>query len=172
MHKAFIIASACAVALAGLPALSADAASADLVGPDGQNMGRIEMIQAPHGVLVTVDASGLEPGRHGFHIHQTGKCDAPSFESAGDHFAPEGHGHGFLSDDGYHAGDLPNLYAADDGTARADAFATAVSLEEGALNSLFDQDGSAFIIHERMDSYGDQAGAGGRVACGVITPGQ
>lgn len=170
MQKAFIVASACAVALAGAPALAADTASAQLVGPNGEEMGRVEMIQGPHGVLVTVDATGLAPGRHGFHIHQTGQCQGPSFESAGDHYAPEGHGHGFLSDEGYHAGDLPNLYADANGTARAEYFATGVSLGDGAPNTLFDQDGSAFIIHERLDSYGDQAGAGGRVACGVITP--
>ncbi len=174
MRNPFAIASAAAaaVALTAVSALAADTASADLVGPDGQQMGRVEMVQGPHGVLVTLDVRGLAPGGHGFHIHQKGVCEGPSFESAGDHYAPEGHGHGFLSDDGYHAGDLPNITAGEDGIARADAFATEVSLDENAPNTLLDQDGSAFIIHERMDSYGDQAMAGGRVACGVITPGQ
>jgi superoxide dismutase, Cu-Zn family len=175
MQKAFFIvsaAAAAAVALVGLPALAADTASADLVGPDGEQMGRVEMVQGPHGVLVTMEARGLAAGGHGFHIHQTGVCEGPSFESAGEHYAPEGHGHGFLSDDGYHAGDLPNITAGEDGIARADAFATGISLAEDVPNTVFDQDGSAVVIHERMDSYGDEAGAGGRVACGVITPGQ
>ncbi len=171
MQNAFIIASACAIALAGAPALSADTASAELAGPDGEQMGQVEMIQGPHGVLITVEASGLAEGGHGFHIHQTGKC-APDFDAAGDHYAPDGNGHGFLADDGYHAGDLPNLHAGADGRAQADYFTDRISLAEDDPNTVFDDDGSAFIIHERMDSYGDQAGAGGRVACGVITPGQ
>lgn len=175
MQNGFVIASACAGALvgvlAGAPALAADTASADLAGPDGEQMGRVEMIQGPHGVLITVQATGLAEGGHGFHIHQVGKCE-PDFEAAGEHYAPEGNEHGFLADDGYHAGDLPNLHAGSDGNAQADYFTNRISLAEGESNTVFDEDGSAFIIHERMDSYGDQAGAGGRVACGVITPGQ
>lgn len=171
MQRAIVIASACALALLGAPALAAEAASAQLVGPDGEEVGRVEMIQGPHGVLVTVDASGLAEGGHGFHIHEVGTCE-PDFEAAGDHYAPDDSGHGFLADDGYHAGDLPNLHAGADGLARADYFTDRISLAEGDPNTVFDDDGSAFIIHERMDSYGDEAGAQGRVACGVITPGQ
>jgi Cu-Zn family superoxide dismutase len=171
MQKAFIMASACAVALAAAPALAADRASAQLVGPNGEEMGTVEMVQGPHGVLVTVEASGLAEGGHGFHIHEVGTCE-PDFEAAGEHYAPEGHGHGFLAEGGYHAGDLPNLHAGADGVARADIFATTISLAEGEPNTVLDQDGSAFIIHERVDSYGDEAGSEGRVACGVINPGE
>ena len=172
MQKAFIIASVSAIALAGAaPAMSAETAKAQLVGPAGEEMGEVTLIQGPHGVLITLGATGLVPGLHGFHIHEVGQCE-PDFEAAGDHHAPDGHGHGFLSDDGYHAGDLPNLHVDPDGTARADFFTTSVSLEPDGANTLFDDDGSAFIVHERMDSYGDEAGAGGRLACGVITPDQ
>lgn len=178
MQNAGIIAPVCAAVLgvvgvlAGAPALAADTASAALVGPNGEEMGSVEFVQGPQGVLVTVDASGLAPGRHGIHVHQTGTCDGPGFESAGEHFAPEGHGHGFLSTQGFHGGDLPNLYADATGAARGDFFAMGFSLADGTPDSLFDADGSAIIIHEHMDSYGEEAGAGGRVACGVVTPGE
>jgi superoxide dismutase, Cu-Zn family len=174
MQKVFVTASALAAALVAIgmaPASAQDTASADLAGPDGQGMGRIEMIEGPHGVLVTVRATGLPEGGHGFHIHQVGTCE-PDFEAAGEHFAPEGNGHGFLADDGFHGGDLPNLHAGADGKAQADYFTDRISLAEGEANTVFDEDGSAFIVHERMDSYGDEAMAGGRIACGVITPGQ
>ena len=49
-----------------------------------------------------------------------------------------------------------------------DFFTTAVTLGRGADHSLFDADGSAFIVHAQPDSYGAEAGAGERVACGVI----
>jgi Cu-Zn family superoxide dismutase len=171
MQKAFIIASAMTAALAAAPALAQETASADLAGPNGESMGRVEMIQGPHGVLVTVEASGLAEGGHGFHVHQVGTCE-PDFEAAGEHYAPEGKGHGFLAEGGYHAGDLPNLHAGADGMAHADYFTDRISLAEGEPNTVFDEDGSAVMVHERMDSYGDEAGAGGRVACGVIRPGQ
>ena len=145
-------------------------ATAHLVGTDGQSLGTVVLIEGPNGVLVQADVIGLSPGGHGFHIHAVGACE-PDFGAAGDHFNPEGIGHGFMEEGGWHAGDLPNIYAAADGTARADVFTAAVTLTPGADNSIFDADGSAIIIHAGPDSYGESPGAGDRVACGVIRPG-
>ncbi len=131
-------------------------------------MGTVTLTQGSQGVLVSADLSGLTPGGHGFHIHETGSCK-PDFSAAGDHFAPEGIEHGYFNQNGHHAGDLPNIYAHEDGTARADFFSGAVTLEEGKSNSILDGDGSAIIVHEKPDTYGAEAGAGGRVGCGVIT---
>jgi Cu-Zn family superoxide dismutase len=171
MQKACIIASAVAAVLAGAPALAADTASAQLVGTNGEEMGTVEMRQGPAGVLITVEASGLAPGEHGFHIHQVGACE-PDFKAAGEHYAPGGTAHGFLSEGGPHAGDLPNIVAGEDGTATAEHFTTLISLADDATNTLFDEDGSAVIIHEKADNYADATAAGGRIACGVIAPGQ
>ena len=146
-------------------------ATAHLVGPDGRAMGTVTLIEGPNGVLVQADVTGLSPGGHGFHIHAVGACE-PDFSAAGDHFNPEGIGHGFMEDGGWHAGDLPNIYAAADGTARADVFTAAVTLTPGPENSIFDADGSAIIVHAKPDSYGESPGAGDRVACGVIRPGE
>ena len=64
--------------------------------------------------------------------------------------------------------DLPNIHAGSDGTARADYFTAKVTLAEGDDTSLFDDDGSAIIVHAKPDSYGPDPAAGDRVACGVI----
>ncbi len=142
-------------------------ATATMRGPDGEEMGTVTLIQGPRGVLVQARISGLSEGPHGFHIHETGAC-APGFSAAGDHFNPTGVGHGPLYAGGHHAGDLPNLIAHDNGDAMADYYTPDVTLADGLAHSLFDADGSAFIIHEGPDSYGEDAGAGGRAACGVI----
>ena len=142
-------------------------ATAALAGPDGAAMGTVTLTQTPLGVLVAVEVNGLPVGGHGFHIHETGTC-APDFAAAGDHFNPTDAGHGFNHPDGMHAGDLPNIYAGADGTARADYFTAAITLDAGADHSVLDADGSAIIIHEKPDTYGSDAGAGGRIACGVI----
>ena len=142
-------------------------ASAAMTGPDGADMGTVTLTQGPNGVLVSADARGLAPGFHGFHIHETGDC-TPDFSAAGGHFNPEEIGHGFMEAEGWHEGDMPNIYAGMDGIARADYFSTAVTLAEGADTSIFDDDGSAIIIHEKPDTYGADPGAGSRVACGVI----
>lgn len=142
-------------------------AVAAMLGADGASMGTVTLTQTPHGVLIAADVSGLAPGGHGFHIHAVGSC-TPDFAAAGDHFNPGDVGHGYLNSGGVHAGDLPNIYASADGAARADYFTTTITLDAGADHSLFDTDGSAIIIHENPDTYGADAGAGGRVACGVI----
>ena len=141
-------------------------ATAMLSGPNGVAMGIVSFTQTPHGVLVSADVSGLEPGGHGFHIHEFGDC-TPDFSAAGDHFNPGDRTHGYYPESGYHAGDMPNIYAHADGTARADHLVPAISLGSGD-KSVFDADGSAIIVHEKPDTYGIDAGAGGRVACGVI----
>lgn len=142
-------------------------AAATMSGADGSPMGTVTLEQGPNGVLISADISGLTPGAHGFHIHTIGAC-TPDFSAAGGHFAPGGQGHGFMDPDGRHGGDLPNLHAAGDGTARADVFTDLVTLAADAETSIFDSDGSAIIIHAEPDSYGPEPGAGDRVACGVI----
>jgi Cu-Zn family superoxide dismutase len=163
-----VIVAACGPAESG-PVEIATGASAQIMGADGESLGTVTLTQGGNGVLVQADLSGLTPGGHGFHIHETGSC-APDFAAAGDHFAPAGVEHGYFNPDGHHAGDLPNIYADADGSARADFFSSAITLAEGDPNSLFDEDGSAIIVHERPDTYGADAGAGGRVGCGVISP--
>ena len=142
-------------------------ASAEMRSPEGAAMGMVTLTQGPNGVLVSADVAGLAPGSHGFHIHEVGSC-SPDFSAAGDHFAVGGQEHGYMNDGGDHAGDMPNIYAHADGTARADVFNDAITLASGKDNSITDGDGAAIIIHEKGDSYGADAGAGGRVACGVI----
>ena len=68
-------------------------------------------------------------------------------------------------------GDLPNLYAAADGSVRAEFFTTRVSISGGAAPALLDENGSAVIIHEHPDDHMIQpnGGAGGRIRCGIIS---
>jgi Cu-Zn family superoxide dismutase len=97
-----------------------------------------------------------------------GKCEPP-FKSAGDHFAPQKHGHGFLSKSGRHAGDMPNIHVPENGALTVEFFVPDVRLKDGS-NALMDKDGSALLIHAKPDDYhSDPSGnAGDRIACGVI----
>ena len=149
-------------------------AQAVLQSPTGDAMGTVAFRQAAGGVLVMADLKGLSPGGHAFIIHETGQC-APDFSAAGDHFNPDDAEHGLIhpawkrGESGGHGGDLPNIYAASDGSARADFFTVGITLDEGPRNSVFDTDGSAIVVHERPDSYGaEESDTGSRVACGVI----
>ena len=127
--------------------------------------------------------NGLTKGKHAVHIHETGTCEPCS--AAKGHFDPGPNSN--TSPDGnhpFHAGDLVNINitsmssdVTDEdgmplGSGRLRTLTTRVTLSDGPL-SLFDADGSAFIIHVDPDSYcpgGEEAGCAGgaRAACGVI----
>lgn len=156
---------------AGSLAAQQRTATATLTNPAGDEVGQAELTETPgHGVLIRVRLHGLAPGVHAFHIHQTGQCTAPDFSSAGGHFAPRGHAHGFMNADGMHAGDLLNLHIPASGTVTTERLAPGVTLMPDAEGSLMDGDGSALVIHQNPDDYTSQpAGGGGpKLACGVI----
>lgn len=125
-------------------------------------------------VEITVQVTGLKPGTHGIHLHAVGKCEAPGFTTAGGHFDPGPSG--MMDADmnhPFHMGDLPNLVADAKGAATWKATTNRVTLGAGPL-SLFDEDGSAIVIHANPDqgvTAESKAGLSGgpRVACGVIT---
>jgi len=122
--------------------------------------------------------SKLKPGRHAIHIHETGNCEP--FSAAKGHYDgnidpqinPEANVTPGLGNHPYHLGDLPNLMVNDDRKATLYTITSRVTLTEG-LNTVFDKDGSAFIIHELEDKYlpdppTKDAPGGPRIACGVI----
>lgn len=148
------------------------AGKAIFIDADGKQVGSAVLSQTPHGVLIGVEIRGLSPGEHAFHIHERGTClPGDGFESAGGHYAPLGRAHGYLVQEGAHAGDMPNQYVGADGVMRAQVLNAGVTLERGRKTSLFDADGSALVVHEGADDYRSQpaGNAGKRVACGVIT---
>jgi len=152
-------------------AASGERASSELKDKNGKIVGRATFREEPDGVLVRLEVQGLTPGLHAVHVHAVGKCEGPAFASAGGHFNPAQKKHGFKSPDGPHAGDLPNMLVAKDGSGRFEALTDAITLRPGPT-SVFDSDGSAIVVHAASDDdMTDPAGnSGDRVACGVIVP--
>ncbi|MEM5516978.1 superoxide dismutase family protein [Henriciella sp. AS95] len=143
-------------------------ATGDLLGDDGSTIGSINMIEGPNGIVmeVSVDEGGLEPGWHAIHFHQTGDCsDTGEYKESGGHVGKSEGGHGLLNPDGPEPGDLPNLYAFEDGSVHYETFTDIISISD-----VLDDDGGAIIIHEGRDDHLTQpiGGAGGRVACSVV----
>ncbi len=155
---------------AALPASAEMLANAQLKDGSGKAVGDVDLVQTQDGVLIKLQLKGISPGEHAFHIHAVGKCEAP-FESAGPHFNPANQKHGMMAGEG-HAGDMPNLHVPQSGELNVEVLNTAVTLDKGKPNSLFDTDGSSLVIHAKADDYkSDPAGnAGDRIACGVIQP--
>jgi Cu-Zn family superoxide dismutase len=153
------------------PSKAADAAtaSAEMKNAQGETVGQARLQETPNGVLVTVTFTKAPAGEHAFHVHETGRCEAPKFESAGGHFSPDGKQHGFMDAKGPHAGDLPNVHVPEDGKLEFEFLIDRVTLREGK-SSLLDRDGAALVLHAGADDYktNPSGGAGDRIACGVI----
>ena len=132
--------------------------------------GTILLMQAPNTpTLIKGTITGLEPGLHGFHIHEFGDM-SDGCKSMGGHYNPDGVDHGDINKG--HVGDLGNITADESGTAKFTIEAKRIDLigERSVI-------GRGFVVHEDQDDLGKggdaeslkTGNAGERLACGVIT---
>jgi Cu-Zn family superoxide dismutase len=128
-------------------------------------------------LYVEMEVKGLKDGKHAVHIHEVASCQ-PCGSAKGHHDpGPFGKSTPDAPDFNhpFHMGDLVNMTVVN-GVGTMHAATTRVTLSDGRL-SVFDQDGSAFIIHTNEDLYCDQdselnpgCAGGPRDACGIIEP--
>lgn len=110
---------------------------------------------------------GLQPGAHGFHIHEKGDCSAPDAESAGGHFSVGEVPHGSPGDpaEQHHLGDLGNVIASEDGSVE-------INIEDSELGLTGESSviGKAVVLHSNRDDLESQPSgdAGSRIGCGEI----
>lgn len=155
-------------------------ATVKLLTPAGDVAGQAILTAMPHGVEIAVDAAGLTPGPHGFHIHANGTCapgpDATTgqtvnFGAAGGHFDPgASHKHGQPGAPATvnHAGELPNITADATGKATLRYVNTQVTLARGDTSVV----GRSLVVHANADDYttSPAGNSGARVLCGRIEP--
>ena len=160
------------------------ATEAALVTADGTEVGVATFTAVPGGTLVAVVGTGMPPGFHGLHVHQTGLCEPDSAApddpgTTGDFLSAGGHIGVGESDHRHHPGDLTSLYVTEAG----DAALTTVT-DRFVPADLLDEDGSAVMVHSDPDNFAnvpdryapegpdqttlDTGDAGSRVACGVV----
>ena len=137
--------------------------------------GTVTFVETADGVRARYDLMGLQPGRHGFHVHAGGSCAAADTDgdgmmepagAAGDHLSPDDDDHGAPGDamSDKHAGDLGNVMVSADGTADGGVTVQALAFE-GDRSVL----GRTIIVHSGADEFMDSgAMAGSPVGCGVI----
>lgn len=117
--------------------------------------------------IVEMDLSifKLKPGLHAVHIHEFGNCSASDASSAGGHWNPEKDMHGKWESEHFHMGDIGNLDANKDGSARL-VFTTdkwCLGCDDPMKNII----GKSIVIHATADDFHTQptGNAGGRVGC-------
>lgn len=138
---------------------------AEIKTAEGESRGTATLVATPSGqTLVTLELTDMPAGIHGAHIHQTGECTPPDFETAGGHLAGDKE-HGVMAANGPHPGDMPNIHVPEDGALTVEYFLSGLTAE-----MIADEDGSALVIHEHPDDYvGQPSGhSGGRIGCGVF----
>lgn len=167
---------ALAAGIAVLPGAAATATdTSDLVSAkasvhdvNGNSLGTMTITAAGNKLIVAGRLTGIAAGFHGFHIHSVGICNPTfvdptgavvPFGSAGGHLNPAGATHG------HHAGDLPSLLVAADGSAIAVVQTDAVTLAQ-----IFDADGAAFIVHAGADNFANIPSRYAVIATGVPGP--
>ncbi|HSF39760.1 MAG TPA: superoxide dismutase family protein [Thermoanaerobaculia bacterium] len=133
--------------------------------------GTVTFHQAGSGVHVVAELAGVDtPGKHGFHVHETGECshgtDGKHFTSAGGHFNPTNAEHACPPTEPRHAGDLGNIEVGANGSGRMEMSTTGLSLS--GPNSVV---GKAILLHAGEDDCKTQptGNSGDRIACGVVT---
>lgn len=131
----------------------------------GDSIGTVSVEDSEYGLLLTPDLSGLQPGMHGFHVHQNASCepqDGTPAGAAGGHLDPDDSGtHAGPYGEG-HLGDLPVLMVDQEGNATTPVLAPRLEAS--------DLEDRALMLHEGGDTYADQpklGGGGARVACGT-----
>ena len=142
--------------------------TANLLRGDGTQVGTVQLMRDGGELVLAGSLSNLPAGSHGFHLHTTGRCDAPDFQSAGGHLNPYDRAHGKLDPQGKHLGDLDNVTVSASGTVtvrQSVGSDTAMDMER-----IFDTDGTSVMVHSGPDDYRtDPSGdAGSRIACGVM----
>jgi superoxide dismutase, Cu-Zn family len=162
-----------------MQAQEAPTAMAGLQDAAGTSLGTVTFTDTPEGLQVTIAAVGLHPGKHGFHIHSEGSCEASTDDAgaevmhgaAGGHFDPattENHVGPDVDSATGHAGDLPNLEVSEDGTVSVTFTTTKMTVADGDTSLA----GRTIMIHANEDNYTNEpknGGSGDRIACGVIS---
>jgi len=127
--------------------------------------GTAEFVQKGKMVSLDMNVYKLTPGIHAVHIHEKGDCSAADASSAGGHWNPSSNDHGKWGTEHFHMGDIGNLNADKNGTARL-LFSTdkwCIGCSDESKNIV----GKALVIHADKDDFKTQptGNAGGRVGC-------
>ena len=117
-------------------------------------------------LILDVQAHGVQPGLHGFHIHEHGSCSPEDASHAGEHFNPHNKKHGGPEQSERHVGDLGNVLAELNG---AISQRIIVNKPDG-LKSWSVIINKAVVLHKSRDTFNLQPSgeAGTKIACGVI----
>ncbi|MFD2706428.1 superoxide dismutase family protein [Salibacterium lacus] len=159
-------------------------AEAEMINTEETEIGHVRFYEKKDGVMMQASfEKGVPEGFHGFHIHETGLCEANAedgpFTTAGGHFNPGGTSHGS------HVGDMPSLYGMTNGSAYLAGALDRITPEQLVNENL------AVILHDGPNNFANipdryiqaetgepgpdkqtlmTGDSGSRISCGVVKP--
>jgi superoxide dismutase, Cu-Zn family len=153
-------------------------ASATLMNQAGETVGEATFSSANGELTINVSVTGLPAGEHGIHVHERGECKegfdpaedkVVPFGAAGGHVDPfftRNHDDPDMTAEMAHAGDVPMITVAEDGTGTLSYSTADMTLGDDPASIL----NRSLVIHADVDDYeSDPAGnSGERIVCGVI----
>ncbi len=149
-------------------AVNPQAASTELQfgeGLDDAN-GVVTFTETGHGVKISAQVSGLQPGVYSLHLHENGECSAPDFASVGGPFNP----HAEALAEGEEAteravGDLGDIEVGDDGNGTLETESKRLTVSPGPASVV----GRSVVLDSGSTDESAPAGeAPTHTACGVV----
>jgi len=131
---------------------------------------RFEQKHTGGSTSINVEMKGLNPGKHGFHVHEYGDLSNGCISSGG-HYNPFHNNHGGPTDNIRHMGDLGNITVDKDGNVNQ-----TIIDDEITLIGKYSVVGRSIVVHADIDDLGKgnsplsltTGNSGDRIACGVI----
>lgn len=133
---------------------------------DSNVTGTVMFTEKEGKVIMHAQFSGLTPGEHAIHLHESADCSAADATSTGGHWNPTGQPHGaWGAATGYHRGDIGN-FTADangNGSVHFETDQWCLGCDDANKNIL----GKAVIVHQGTDDLTSQpsGAAGARISC-------
>ena len=131
----------------------------------GLTEGKMYLTYTPgHGTDIEITASGMSPGLHGVHLHESGDMsDAVAGTSMGPHYNPHGAPHGCVGDAERKVGDIGNMFV----DAQGNGYYSEIGNTNLMLDGEFSVIGRGLVVHALEDNCVAVEGAAGDLSAGA-----
>ncbi|MFM1878317.1 MAG: hypothetical protein RLZZ241_1183 [Bacteroidota bacterium] len=133
---------------------------------DSNVTGTVTFTEKEGKVTMHAQFTGLTPGEHAIHLHESADCSAADGTSTGGHWNPTSQPHGaWGANTGYHRGDIGNFTADANGkgSIHFETDLWCIGCEDPVKNII----GKGVIVHQGADDLTSQpsGAAGARISC-------
>ena len=136
---------------------------------NGSPAGTARLLASGNQMTISVTLIGIGQGTHRLHLSATGSCETADLTSPGSQINLSDYERGPENPQAPHLGNVPNTLV--DGSGTGSVSATLAGETEEVLSQVFDEDGTAIIVHATADDdpIDTASNSSSRIACGEFT---